>query len=114
MKNKTFNLLDDILEVLSDSNIPESSIKWVGGEEFKTTWKQFKDVAENTDYTDISQLPTDLVIFGNGYYLTVGEDNYDRIILTRIPIEPSRARSIDCLSTKQSFFKEAYPYLHEL
>lgn len=113
MKKKMYNLLDDVLSVLSDNNISELSARWVGGSTYKTTWEQFKYIADRTDYTDVSQLPVDLVIFGNGWYITVGEDNYDRLVLTDIPKEPSTAKSIVRLSTYQTDIED-YPYLDDL
>lgn len=111
---KNYNLLDEIYGVLEENKLYTHDIRWVGSKDIKTTWEQFKQTAEKTDFHDVKELPQDLVIFANGWYLTIGEDNFDKFEITIIPKEPETARKIYYLSTCQSSYKNNYPDLIDL
>jgi len=63
------NLLEETLEILGQYNKSELDVLWVGGNKFKTTWENFKEVA-NVEYDSgfgSPQVAEDLIIMGSDF-----------------------------------------------
>lgn len=115
MKQKVYNLLQEVEAVFDEFELSHKDILWVGGEEFRTTWEQFKEVADRTDFNHRSQLPIDLIIMGNGWYIDIIDDDYSPLFsVTYLPKTPSLIKSIKYLSTVDSKCKEEYVTLEDL
>ena len=65
------NLLNETLSDLQDNNKTEKDVLWVGCKDFKTTWENFKEVAD-VDYDSgygAPKVAEDLIIMGNTFWL---------------------------------------------
>lgn len=65
------NLLKETLEEFAQNNKTENDIIWVGCEDFKTTWENFKEVAD-IEYDNgfgSPKVAEDLIIMGNDFWL---------------------------------------------
>nr|DAT90463.1 MAG TPA: hypothetical protein [Caudoviricetes sp.] len=112
---KNYNLLDEILNTLDSENLDTEEILWVGSEEFCVLWENFRDVAERTYFSEVEQLPQDLVIVGDGWWLEVDLEDYGGFFTVfNYPRKPKLTRTITSLSTTSSKWKEIFPTLSDL
>lgn len=112
---KNYNLLEEIYSVLESYELSEKDIIWCGSEDFRTVWEQFKEVAKITDYSHKFELPSDLVIVANGWYLELLPDDTDDLFdVIETPRMPSIVRDVKYLSTTYSKYNEPYPNLLDL
>ena len=112
---KSYNLLEEIYSILESYELSEKDIIWCGSEDFRTVWEQFKEIAKNTDYSHKSELPSDLVIVANGWYLEFLPDDMDDLFdVIETPVMPSVVKDIKYLSTADSKYKKPYPNLLDL
>lgn len=69
---KKTNLKTETLNVLSDFNLTESDVLWIGGSDFSIPVARFWELAENTDYDfgfGNQNIASDLTIVCDGGYL---------------------------------------------
>lgn len=102
---KSYNLLEEIYSVLDAYELSTKDILWCGSEDFRTVWKRFEEVAKYTDYEKKSELPQDLVIVANGWYLSLIFDEMDPDLFEVIetPRMPSLIKDIKHLTSKESY-----------
>lgn len=102
---KSYNLLEEIYSVLDAYELSTKDILWCGSEDFRTVWKQFEEVAKYTDYEKKSELPQDLVIVANGWYLSMICDEMDSELFEVIetPKMPSLIKDIKHLTSKEFY-----------
>lgn len=65
------NLLVETIKVLKDNGFNESDVVWVGCSKFKSTWENFKEVA-NVEYDEgfgSPEVAEDLIVMGNKFWL---------------------------------------------
>lgn len=65
------NLLEETIEILNENNRSESDVLWVGCPKFKTTWENFKRVA-NVEYDNGyggAEVADDLIVMGIDFWL---------------------------------------------
>lgn len=107
---KLTNLLTETLEYLEECNISEADILWVGTQEYKFTWEDFKRVADTLyDFTGRDwEVATDLMIVGDGWWLErIMELNEMEYPINGwefhcIPEEPEFSINLKALTTHQS------------
>jgi len=65
------NLLKETIEKLKDNGKDESNVLWVGDDKYKTTWENFKQIA-NVEYDSGfggQEIASDLIIMGDTFWL---------------------------------------------
>ena len=92
------NLLQETLEILSQNDKTESDVLWVGDEDTKTTWQDFKEKAD-VDYHSLQfdeEVYYYLLILGEGWWLErYSDDVYSCWAFKSYPIMPSNDAEID-------------------
>ena len=103
-KNKGINLLKETLSVLKSNNKSEQDVLWVGTTDVKTTWEEFKKIA-NTYYDDgfgSQKVAYDLIIVGNNWWLERTEyDGSESWSYKEIPITPIKNVKLRALTVEQ-------------
>lgn len=86
------NLLKETLSELKDNGKKEKDVKWVGNLKQKTTWDNFKKIA-NIDYDSGyggQEVATDLLIVGDNWWMERHEyDGSEWWEFKQLPKEPS-------------------------
>ena len=68
------NLLKETIDTLKSNGKDESNVLWVGDKDFKTTWENFKDIADVGDDNGFGSLSIaiDLIVMGDTFWLERG------------------------------------------
>jgi len=87
------NLLNETIEFLKEHNLSESDVRWVGCIDFKTSWENFKDVA-NKEYSSgygWQKVASDLLVVGDNWWLERWEyDGSEGWSFKQFPKEPQK------------------------
>ena len=85
------NLLKETIDKLAEYNLKPSDVKWVGNSNGKTTWEQFKKLADK-EYDDGfggEEVNTELLVVGDDWWLERHEyDGSEWWELKRLPETP--------------------------
>ena len=89
------NLLNETIEFLKEHNLSESDVRWVGCIDFKTSWENFKDVANKKYYFDKREVASDLLVVGDNWWLERWEyDGSEGWSFKQLPKEPQKTVEI--------------------
>lgn len=100
------NLLEETLQILEYNNKNDNDVKWVGNLTHKTTWEDFKKIADTEYNSDFGrpQVVQDLMIVGEDWWLERGEYNGQEWWEYReLPKEPTDIIELKALTDKQAF-----------
>lgn len=100
------NLLKETIRVLKDNNKKPTDVLWVGCSEFKSSWKNFEEIAD-IEYDNgygSQEVAKDLIIMGINFWMERHE--YDGSewweFKTMDDFNPSKERKIIALTTGQA------------
>jgi len=99
------NLLLETLYILKENNKNESDVLWVGSRKYKSSWEDFKLVADidyDNGYGRIEVAP-DLLVVGNGWWLERFEhDELEWWEYREMPLEPGKEIELKAVTVGQS------------
>lgn len=99
------NLLKETLEIIKGKGHEENEILWVGNKNFKTTWENFKEIA-NINYDDGyggAEVAQDILIVGDKFWLERHEyDGSEWWEYKQKPQEPEKRRTLKAVTAKQA------------
>lgn len=104
------NLLEETLQIMDDNNLHPYEILWLGCNDFQFTWEEFKTKAEISDFKHKYELPLDLVIMGNGWWMEIDADpeSEDIFIVYEYPKRPQLTQPLKCLCSRHSATQETF------
>lgn len=101
------NLLNETLDKLNEQGKTWDDVKWVGGNDYTIPLANFIDVAGKTNYDGgygASQVATDLVIVGEGWFLERydydGAEGWEYRV---VPSKPALQRAVNKLSNESGW-----------
>ena len=99
------NLLEETLDVLKKHGKKESDVKWAGSREVKTSWRNFKKIA-NFEYDNgygRQRIAPDLLIVGIDFWLSRREyDGSEWWDINTFPEEPSKRNAFKFVDVDRS------------
>lgn len=99
------NLLKETLDVLEQINKKETDVKWVGTKTHKTTWEDFKKIADVVydDGFGSAEVAQDLLVVGKNWWLERGEyDGSEWWDYKEFPKEPTKIIKLRALTVDQA------------
>lgn len=83
------SLLEKILEVLSENNKNEGDILWLGGKDFRISWANFEELADDIDWEkEENEICDDLKIVGEDWYIEKDYNEGPKWEMKFIPLMP--------------------------
>lgn len=99
------NLLKETLNALKAYNKTEEDVRWVGSDEYLTSWSKFKEIAD-TDYHagfGSAKVAEDLIIAGDNWWLERSEyDGSEGWEFRTMPIKPTKEIDLKALTVDQA------------
>lgn len=98
------NLLRETIEILANHNKTPEDVLWVGCSDFKSSWDNFKDVADieyDSGYGG-QEVAADLIIMGNDFWMERHEYDGSEWWEFKMFINPKEERKIVALTTDQA------------
>lgn len=99
------NLLEETIKKLANNGKLETDVLWVGTRTHKTTWEQFKIIAD-TEYHDGfggQEVARDLLIVGKDWWMERHEyDGSENWEFKTLITEPTETIDLKALTTSQS------------
>ena len=113
----TYTVWDDLMDALSYHGKSVEDVKWVGSKDFSVPLDNFYNLCRKIPYTEDSDIPTDLLVVGEDFWLERVFVNHDAIGLWQyrtFPVKPEKEFQLSTLSLSDLSWEEQRQACDEL
>ena len=105
----TYTVWDDLIDTLSHHGKSVEDVKWVGSKDFSVPLDNLYDLCRKIPYSEDSDIPSDLLVVGEDFWLERVFVNHGAIGLWQyrtFPVKPEKEFQLSTLSLSDLSWKE--------